>query len=273
MKTSEKNTNKGIELPVWQLLTLIVAGIACLFATAPFISRYRSSKCDIIYIDNPIKPPSYNNSEAPLDSHPRYVREVALRDQCGIIPPLCSATPTAPTVSSTIPVITTRTTLSPATVTRPVITTFPTSPRTTTPDPWVNITRPYNSWRLPVFATPISYTLSLACPNCFTLISDSSTITFNGQVTIRMNIQNPTQYLVLHAKNLNITQAILTNGAIGTATITYLPEFEMVYLFFGPSNLTTGEKTIQIGYTGIINQQDQTGFYRETFWKSLGELS
>jgi hypothetical protein len=270
MKTTTKHTNREIELAVWQLFAIIIAAIACLFAIVPFISRYQSNKCDTIYIENAVEHAS-SNSEISSDYHRRHVREVDLRDQCDVIPPLCSATTT--TASSTS-AITTRTTVSTVLVTRPVITTFPTSPRTTTPDPWANLTRPYNSWRLPTFAKPIHYTLHISCPDCFTLIPDLSTITFNGQVSIHINILNSTQYLILHAKNLNITQANLTSaGGTSLATITYLPEYEMIYLFFGPSTIDIGEVTLLIDYTGIINEQDQTGFYRELFWKSIGEIS
>jgi hypothetical protein len=92
-------------------------------------------------------------------------------------------------------------------------------------------------------------------------------------VAIRINILNATDYLVLHAKNLNIIQANITSGTTSTATITYLPEFEMIYLFFGPSTIPPGEITLLIDYTGEINQQDQTGFYREIFRTSNGGFS
>jgi hypothetical protein len=270
MKTTTQHTNYVIELEIWQLFAIIIAAIACLFAIVPLISRYQSSKCDTIYIKNATEPPSYNSKPLP-NYHRRYVREVNPREQCDVIPPMCSATTT--TTASTPSPTTTRTTVSTVSVTRPVITTFPTSPQTTTLDPWANLTRPYNSWRLPTFAKPIDYTLRIACSDCFVLISNSSTITFNGQVSIRINILNTTQYLILHAKNLNIIEAKLTNGDNSTANITYLPEYEMIYLYFGPSTLDIGEITLLINYTGIINEQDQTGFYREIFWKSIGEIS
>ena len=271
MKTITKRTNNDIELPVWQLFAIIIAAIACVFTIGPVISRYRSNKCDIIYIDNTVKSQS-NSSEVLTDHHNRYVRDVGLRAQCGAIPPMCSATTTFSTVSTASTVSTTRTTVSTVSVTRPVVTTYPTTPRTTTPDPWANLTRPYQSWRLPTFAIPLEYTLSIACPDCFQLTSNPSTIRFNGRVTIRINITTNTQSLVLHAKNLNITQARLTVGGTGTANITYLPEYEMIYLQFSLP-LAIGEITLEIDYTGMINQRDQTGFYRELFWKSISEIS
>jgi len=286
MKT--KHTNKAIELTVWQLFAIIIAAIACLLAIIPLISRYQSNQCATIFIEDTLEPPS-SNLELSSDYHRRYVRDVNLREQCDIVPPMCSATTTiistsataptstsatAPTTTSTIaPTTTTRTTVSTVSVTRPIITTFSTTPRTTTPDPWANLTRPYNSWRLPTFAKPIDYTLSIACSDCFTSTSDLSTITFNGQVTIRINILNNTDNLVLHAKNLNITEAKITSGGTGIANITYLPDDDMIYLQFGPSPIVIGEISLLIDYTGLINQQDQTGFYRELFWKSTGEIS
>jgi hypothetical protein len=265
MKTTTKRKNQIIEIAIWQFFAIIIAAIACLFAVTLSISQYRPTKCDTIYEENAIEPLSYYSESLP-DFHERYVREINPRDQCDVIPPMC---PTTTTTSST----TTRTTVNTVSVTRPVITTIPTTSKPTTPDPWANLTRPYNSWRLPTFAIPIDYTLSIACPDCFTFTSDLSTITFNGQVSIRINISNETQYLILHAKNLNITQAKLPSIGEEMANIIYLPEYEMIYLNFSPLTIPVGEIILLINYTGIINEQDQTGFYRELFWKSIGEIS
>jgi hypothetical protein len=266
MKVKTKHTNAEIELAVWQLFAIIIAAIACLFAIVPLISRYRSNQCDTIVIENTLEPPAD-------DYHARYVRDVHPREQCDVIPPVCSVTTTGTTVSTIAPVTTTRSTVSTVLVTRPIITPLTTTQRTTTPDPWANVTRPYNSWRLPPFAKPIDYTLNIACSNCYNSTSDLSAITFDGQVNIGISILNPTDFLVLHAKNLNITQASITSGGTGTAIITYLQDDEMVYLYFGPATIAVGEINLQIDYTGLINQKDQTGFYRELFWKSTGDIS
>jgi hypothetical protein len=270
MKTT-KRSNKEVQLVVWQLLAIVIAAVACLLAIMPLLSLYRSNKCHV-YVEKSAKPQS-NESGISSNVHARYVRDIGLRDQCGIIPPMCSATTTLIPQTTTSTVRTTRTTVSTVSVTRPVITNYPTTQRTTTPDPWANLTRPYDSWRLPTFAKPINYTLRIACPDCFTLAPNLPEITFSGQVSIRINITNPTDFIVLHAKNLNITQATITIGGPGTATITYLPEFEMAYLSFNPTTIAAGIITLEIDYTGKINQQDQSGFYREVFWKSQSELS
>ena len=267
-----KHTHNGIELTLWQLFALLAAALACLFALSPFISRSRSNKCGVISTKNETKFRSFN-METASDYHRRYVRDLDPPDQCNDIPPLCSETTTLSTISTISPSTTTRSTVTAISVTRPIISTFPTSPRTTTTDPWINATRPYNSWRLPAFAKPIDYTLHIACRDCFTLISNLSTIAFYGQVSIRVNILNATEYLVLHAKNLNIIQVRLTGSNTETPVITYLPEYEMVHLDFSPSSIDIGEITLQIDYTGAINEHDHTGFYREVFWKSIGEIS
>lgn len=272
MKTTTKRTNNEIELSLWQLLALIVAGCACVAAIAPFVSRYRSLKCDVVYVNEATKPaPETTTKDLDL-LRPRFARDVASQDQCAAIPPMCSATTTVTPMPTASTVTTTRTTVSTAKVTRPVITTNPTTPRTTTPDPWANSTRPHTSWRLPASAKPVAYTLSIACPACFDNTSSASSITFTGRVTIRIDILSTTDSLVLHAKNLNISQASLTVGATGSATVTYIPEFEMVFLKF-PSTMNPGEVTLQIDYTGTVNERDQTGFYREVFWKALAETS
>lgn len=249
-----KTTTNCIELRVWQLIAVFTLAIACLIGIAPCISYYRTVSCDTTYIETP--------SKSEIDFHRRYVRNV---DQCDDVPPLCFDTTTSTTIRSTV---------STVKVTRPTLTTVSTTQRTTTADPWVNRTRPYNSWRLPTFAKPIDYTLRIACPDCYTLVlQNTSAIIFNGQVTIRINILNTTDYLVLHAKNLNIVQAKLVNSSFNPAIITYLPDVEMIHLSFVPGIIQEGEIDLMIDYTGIINQQDQTGFYRELFWKPIGQIS
>lgn len=272
MKSKTKGSNKAIELAVWQLVAILIAAIACLLAIVPLISRYRLNQCTTVYIENASKPPWSKSIFSP-NYHKRHVRNADLRDRCDSVPPMCSITTTMTIASTNFSVGTTRTTVSTVSVTRPLITALSTTPRTTTSDPWVNRTRPYNSWRLPTFAKPIDYTLHISCPDCFTIISDSATITFNGQVTIRISILNTTEYLVLHAKNLNITLATITTGGAGTADITYIPEYDMIYLSFDPSTIVVDEITLLIDYTGIINQRDQTGFYRELFWRPTGDIS
>ncbi|CAF0931516.1 unnamed protein product [Rotaria sordida] len=267
-----KHTNREIEFSIWQLFALIIAAIACLFAIVPFIFQYRLNKCDFIKIENPVEPRSYN-SDVSSDYHRRYVRDVSNRDQCSNVPPMCSATTTLTPGTTVSSIRTTRSTPSTVSVTRPGITNFPTQSPTTTIDPWANTTRPYNSWRLPIFAKPIDYTLHFVCPNCYSWMESIPVTTFYGKVSIQINILNDTQYLVLHAKNLNITTAKLIGGSGSTATITYLPEYEMIHLYFGPTSISVGTITLEIDYTGEINEQDNTGFYREWFWKSIGELS
>lgn len=265
MKPNRKSTNKVIEISVWQFLAIIIASIACLIAIIPLVSRYRSNQCSITHVNNAPELPLTDSSFSPKDRR-RYVRNIHSREQCDVVPPLCNVTTTPPQT-------TTRTTVSTVLVTRPTIAPFTTTPRTTTPDPWVNLTRPYNSSRLPIFAKPIDYALRIDCPDCFAPISGSSVLLFIGQLTIRISIATATEYLVLHARNLNITQARIIAGGTDTANITYIPEYEMIYLSFAPSTITVGEISLLIDYTGIVNEQDQIGFYRELFWKSTGDIS
>ncbi|CAF3827275.1 unnamed protein product [Rotaria magnacalcarata] len=260
-----KYTNKDIELSLWQCFAVVLIAIACLFAIAPLVVRNRSNKCVIVQVEDSIKPQS-QNVEASSDNHRRYGRDVSSNDQCSIIPPMCN-------VPTTMTTKTTRTPVSTVSVTRPVITSFDTSPRPTTPDPWANISRPYNSWRLPNFAKPIDYKLHISCPHCYAWIDELPVTFFYGKLSIRIDVTNATTFLVLHAKNLNITEAKLTSSGGGMATVTYLPEYEMVYLDFFASPIAVGEVTLEIDYRGVLNEQDNTGFYREFFWKAIGEIS
>lgn len=259
-----KTTTNSIELKVWQLLAIATLAISCLISLQSLLSHYQTISCDTTYTEI--------LSETEIDFHRRYIRNV---DQCDDIPPMCIVTTTSTSTSTSTTVSTTvRSTVSTVAVTRPTLTTVSTTQRTTTADPWVNRTRPYDSWRLPIFAKPLDYKLRVACLDCFTLVSENvSAIIFNGQVIIHIDISNQTDYLVLHAKNLNIIQAKLTNTSFDPANITYLSDDDMIYLSFAPATIPKGEIDLVIDYTGVINQQDQTGFYRELFWKSAGQIS
>ena len=264
--------NKVIEISVWQFIAIIVASVACLIAIIPLVSRYRSNQCSVIHTEDALDSPSSTLKFSP-NVRQRYVRSVVdSRDQCDIVPPMCNITTSTTTISTTVPQTTTRSTVSTVSVTRPNITPLTTTPRTTTLDPWTNLTRPYNSSRLPTFAKPIDYQLRIDCPDCFIPISGSPILKFTGQVTIRITISSATDYLVLHAKDLNITEAKIV-GSGETAVITYIPESEMIYLSFAPSTISANEISLLITYTGLINERDQTGFYRELFWKSTGDIS
>lgn len=266
MKLNRKATNQVIELTVWQFLAILIASIACLIAIIPLVSRYRSNPCTVTHRNDAVE-----ISSTKLNHRRRYMRNIRSRQQCDVVPPLCDITTTTTTTVTTQ--TTARPTVSTVSVTRPTITPFTTTPRTTTTDPWVNLTRPYNSSRLPTFAKPIDYALHIDCLDCFFPISGSPVLTFTGQLIIRINISTATEYLVLHARNLNITQARIIAGGTDTASITYISEYEMIYLSFAPSMINVGEISLLIDYTGIVNEQDQIGFYRELFWKSTGDIS
>lgn len=272
MKTTMKHSSREIELSLWQCLAIILAIMVGLLAMAPYIGLYRTKKCATLTNEKIIEHQS-QKTDASFDDHRRYVRDVNAPDQCSVVPPQCSATTTLTTQSTASTTTTTRSTVSTASITRPIITSYPTQPPVTTPDPWANISRPHNSWRLPTYAKPIDYQLSLNCPLCYQWIDNLPATLFYGKVSINIDILTATQSLVLHAKNLNITVATLVTGTPRTATVTYLPEFEMIYLDFGLPQIAVGPVTVEIEYTGVLNERDNTGFYREYFWKSVGELS
>ena len=271
----QKYQNRTIEVPVWQLIAIGLGIAVCVVTLIPLVFKYRQQEYQDI---DPFVVPSSNSDDVDqkLYQHQeirkRYARQVT-SDQCGFVPPMCPAT-TAGTASPMTTTMTTRPPVTTVSITRPMITNPTTTPRTTTPDPWFNTTRPYNSWRLPNFAIPLSYTLRLSCPDCFDSNSDMTNIPFMGHLQIRFRLIAETEYLILHAKGLKIQQAQIVNPEpISTSSITELPEFEMIHLNFAPEKLPMGEHTLEIIYQGQVNTQDQTGFYREVFWKSVGVLS
>lgn len=268
MKSFGQHRSNSIEFSLWQFFALLIGATACLCSLFPLITQYRVYRCD----DLSLVKVSETNLPTEIVSHVRHVRQVSA-DQCSnVIPPMCLAT-TTPSTTTTIRTTTKRSTPAVATPTRPVITNFPTNPPTTTADPWASSPRPYNSWLLPAFAKPKSYSLTFSCPECFNLINASSTISFDGQVSIKIDVLSPTNFLVLHAKNLNISTVTISPAGPGSPTITTIPEFEMIHLNFTSGTIPNGEVTLDLTFKGEINQQEQTGFYRETFWTSPEQTS
>ena len=108
------------------------------------------------------------------------------------------------------------------------------------------------SHRLPEDVRPYRYDLVLE--------PDLDAATFAGQVTIAIQVQRPTDTVVLHALDLEISMATVDDVP---AAVTVDDEQETVTLTL-PDELPTGAALIQLGFTGVLNDQ-LVGFYRSTF--------
>ena len=110
-------------------------------------------------------------------------------------------------------------------------------------------------YRLPTHVRPLQYNLKLA--------PDLDSFTFTGQVSIQVQVTEPTSQVVLNAAELQLTHAqvqgqsgsalhakgITVDEAAETATITFDQE------------LAAGSATLEIRFSGILNDQLR-GFYR-----------
>jgi puromycin-sensitive aminopeptidase len=120
------------------------------------------------------------------------------------------------------------------------------------------------SHRLPADVRPQRYDLVLE--------PDLERAEFTGQVTIDVTVDAPTDRIVLHALDLEITVATVTAGA-GTdagedqlgrdASVTLDAEAETATLLLD-AELPVGPAQVALSFRGVLNDQ-LVGFYRSTF--------
>lgn len=127
------------------------------------------------------------------------------------------------------------------------------------------------SYRLPNTTHPESYEISLA-----TRI-DNETFEFDGNVRIKIVVDQPTRVIVLHARQLTIKQIRLTkysgNLPINVDLDSHSYEAETEFLKVPTKNmdLLTGDRlTLDITYSGIL-REDNGGFYRSSYTNSAGK--
>lgn len=95
--------------------------------------------------------------------------------------------------------------------------------------------------RLPVGVVPVHYEISVQ--------PDAAALTFQGRVTIDVEVQRATDTIVLNAADLAIASARLDGTQ--DATVTLDPAAQTATFAF-PSALATGRHSLEIGYTGRI---------------------
>ena len=111
---------------------------------------------------------------------------------------------------------------------------------------------PVAAQRLPDTAIPEHYTLWFA--------PDLDKETFRGRSTIQAVLTEPTSSITLHAAELAFGEVRITaGGRTQTARVTIDPKAETA-TFTVPSRLTEGPITIEVAYTGILNDKLR-GFY------------
>lgn len=120
-------------------------------------------------------------------------------------------------------------------------------------------------YRLPTNVVPSEYTLLLEP----FLQND----TFNGNVIIKVNVEEATDEIILHAVEIEFVETSVfdeSGSRISIQNETVEEDRDFRILHFA-SNLTEGEYTIRIDYVGQLNGHND-GFYRSNYTNSANEL-
>ncbi len=115
---------------------------------------------------------------------------------------------------------------------------------------------PDTDHRLPRPVLPVRYELELA--------PDLDAATFRGEVTIELEVVEPTDTVTLHAVDLRIDAAWVTvDGRHLDASPELHPEVERLVLQL-PDRLPKGQAELHVRFDGVLNDQ-LVGFYRSSF--------
>lgn len=123
-------------------------------------------------------------------------------------------------------------------------------------------------YRLPTTLSPETYTVILAP------FITAGNFTFDGFVNILIKVVEETNYISLHAKNLNISSIAVTlantsSVAVVNETLNEVTDILTLTL----ENFLAANTTFELGirYVGILSD-DMTGFYRSSYTDSNGNL-
>ncbi|MEY2488696.1 MAG: hypothetical protein QOC70_638 [Verrucomicrobiota bacterium] len=106
--------------------------------------------------------------------------------------------------------------------------------------------------KLPKQAVPDEYAIRIA--------PDLGKFTFVGSETVKLNVRQPVRRLVLNALELKITNASVDGKAISPSAIKLDPKEETLTITLA-SELPAGPHSLELNFTGKINQQGQGLFY------------
>uniref|UniRef100_UPI0037E80419 endoplasmic reticulum aminopeptidase 2 n=1 Tax=Semicossyphus pulcher TaxID=241346 RepID=UPI0037E80419 len=126
---------------------------------------------------------------------------------------------------------------------------------------------PWSRLRLPRYIIPLHYRILLH-PN---LTSHS----FTGSVQIQIDVQNNTNWVVLHSKGLNITKATILDQNLAHLSdqvlpVLHNPSHEQIGIF-SPRVLSSGQKYFLYIEFGAELADGFYGFYKSTYRTSTGE--
>ncbi|XP_031336695.1 endoplasmic reticulum aminopeptidase 1-like isoform X2 [Photinus pyralis] len=118
---------------------------------------------------------------------------------------------------------------------------------------------PWNNIRLPTFITPTRYNITMH-PNL-------TTLEVKGQVSIEFQVEKDTNFLVLHSKNLTITDKIVQDKKGHPIRISRLLEYlegQQIYIEIKEKFRKKHNYTLNIRYTTKLNR-DFEGFYISSY--------
>lgn len=126
---------------------------------------------------------------------------------------------------------------------------------------------PWSRLRLPRFVLPAHYHLQVQ--------PDFNNLTFNGSVQINIDVQNNTNWIVLHSKGLKISKATIFGSNLKSFSeqslpVLYNPHHEQVAVF-SSRVLSSGQKySLYLEFNAVL-LDGFYGFYKSTYKSSSGE--
>jgi aminopeptidase N len=106
--------------------------------------------------------------------------------------------------------------------------------------------------KLPKEVVPTDYSIRI--------IPNIDAFTFTGAETVKLKVRSPVHQLVLNALELEITEASLDDQVLPKSALKVDKEKELITLAL-TSELSLGDHTLALGFSGKINQQGQGLFY------------
>ena len=106
--------------------------------------------------------------------------------------------------------------------------------------------------KLPKEVVPTDYSIRI--------IPNIDAFTFTGAETVKLKVRSPVHQLVLNAVELEITEASLDGQVLPKSALKIDKEKELITLALN-SELSPGDHTLVLGFSGKINQQGQGLFY------------
>ncbi|XP_035513793.1 endoplasmic reticulum aminopeptidase 2 [Morone saxatilis] len=130
-----------------------------------------------------------------------------------------------------------------------------------------NLSFPWSRLRLPRYIIPLHYHLLLH-PNL-------TSLSFTGSVQIQIDVQNNTNWVVLHSKGLQISKATILDQNLAHLSdqvlpVLHNPSHEQIGIF-SPRVLSNGQKYFLYIEFGAELAEGFYGFYKSTYRTSTGE--